>query len=261
MHTIMFVYEWLVVLFLVTEKSDSSTNNTIDCLDNQQCRRKDIICQDGADCYVNCLAGNACTESTVYCPSGPYDCIINSTGNCASCNANVYGSSQVGNLLIIGDGEGPHFPFVNCPSNGGHCNLTQISGRHGWRGSIITTTTTTGLLYIYTGGAYALIDANITCPKRHVGGFENNCIIYVYSGGAAKMRDASIYAIESWTDINITCEDATCGDDGPITMYCTEDYSESCTAPIGLTVIDRCNDTSSICNDYTLMPTSLVKIY
>ena len=258
----MFIYEWLVALFLVTKRGYSYT---FDCLEINECWGQTFNCPDDEICYINCMAGSSCRNSIVNCPDGPYDCIITSNGGCASCTSYVYGSSQGGNLIInAGGGDGPHFPYVTCPSNGGHCNLTQTDGSgHGWGGqSIITTQPTTELLYIHVTGFYALAGASIYCPKRHIGGFENNCIVHVFGGGSRKMQDTKIYAIESFTDIDLRCDSGNCGNnDGRVTMYCTEDYSESCILPLGVTVYDQCEDTSLVCNDYTLMPTSYEYIF
>ena len=182
-----------IVLFLVTKRSYSSTFN---CVSYGACGGRTFECQNGENCYINCLDQYACQNSIVYCPSGPYDCIITSSRLCASWGSYIYGSSRGGNLIINAEsGDGPHFPYVTCPSNGGHCNLTHSSGGHGWGGqSIITAQPTTGLLYIHIGGGgfNALRGGTITCPKRQTAAHQPNCIVNVYGGAWWRMNNLNV---------------------------------------------------------------------
>eukprot|EP01084_Bolivina_argentea_P021822 40565_1 len=161
---------------------------------------------------------------------------------------------------------------ISCPANA-YCNI--ICKKEGGCDSTEIIGTNGTILYVKAfGDGFVLSHAIIRCPVDLISnGHLNQCIIEIddVSGTSTgfeqqNMNAMEIYAIESFTDLTMTCLD-TRGDscfrdevDSRPIIHCTEDYSESCTF---YTVDDtfgnmnqwECVDTANICNDY-ILPTS-----
>eukprot|EP01084_Bolivina_argentea_P191534 329017_1 len=243
----------LTSIIIISIISNVIKSETFDCSTSARCSGS-IICTENEDCYINCIGDYSCNGATVTCPQNAFNCVVVSDGSCASCNAAITGSANGGNLVITADGEGPHFPTVNCP-NGGDCILSQDTGRWAWGAGSEIYAQNAKLLDISVTGHFALRSSSIWCPAKYVGSDDNNCDVHTYGSGYSHMSGLNIYAFESWSDVSLTCDSSSgCGD---ITMHCTTDYSESClvSAPSPKPIINECDDTASVCHGYTLPPT------
>ena len=154
--------------------------------------------------------------------------------------------------------------IIYCPYNA-YCNIIG-HGSHSLDETEIISHDGT-ILNVVASGGDALFGAIIHCPSDIVyRGNNNDCNIHIIGDGheTNMINYLSIYAIESFNDFNLICDDNGyhCFDDlynvRP-KIYCTLDYSENCEINATLSIDNRwqCtnnHNTSNICNDY-LIPT------
>eukprot|EP01084_Bolivina_argentea_P073800 133907_1 len=226
---------YLLALFFTIAETQN-----FDCFGDYSCENKIINCNTTheVDCVVNC--GNE-TEPISAC----YRATIN---------------GGAGNLLINGTGDSCMSAIViNCPVNR-YCNITCYGGDGCYFANILAKSGTK--LNIDASGYKVLKDASITCPPDAVrGGYDgktNQCNIVVHDGDRM-MNYLQIYAVESFHDVNIVCDNILfgCFEDQPAIrpkIHCTENFGSDCEFSFDINGTNwKCiNPPDSICNGYLL---------
>eukprot|EP01083_Nonionella_stella_P182175 654671_1 len=147
------------------------------------------------------------------------------------------------NIYSEGDDRSGHGLTVLCPPNG-HCTIDAGFSWGACETCTITAQPTTTLLHIRARGTRALAGAIITCPQRPSTAV--NCIITsdnaYQSDVLANMR---IYSVQSFTNLHISYT----GNTASATMYCMNDYTESCEVVAYYTTW-KCQENSSPCQNW-----------
>eukprot|EP01084_Bolivina_argentea_P073799 133906_1 len=210
---------------------------------------------------IDCIGRFACQDMIINCnTTHEVDCIVNCAGGGQDACQSATINGGAGNLLINGDGVSSMEGIdINCPVNR-YCNIT-CSGWNGCVGATIRGKTGTKL-NIDASGDGVLSAANITCPIDVIrGGYDgktNQCNIVVHDGDRM-MNYLQIYAVESFHDVNIVCDNILfgCFEDQPAIrpkIHCTENFGSDCEFSFDINGTNwKCiNPPDSICNGYLL---------
>eukprot|EP01083_Nonionella_stella_P020931 58041_1 len=118
----------------------------------------------------------------------------------------------------------------HCPSQD-KCVIncgTNITQKYSCHQTLFTTKSDTTLINITTKGFYSMAESTVFCPANTTPGFSGNCFIYSLEG-KSQISNINIYAIESYHDIYIHCNEHNCYDPAHYpTMFCSDDYTPSC---------------------------------
>eukprot|EP01084_Bolivina_argentea_P127096 224851_1 len=265
---------FFVIIILILCQTVYCQDIVFDCNGQSSCNGYTLDCsKNETDCYINCVGWRACQLTNIYCPDGPYDCYINCDGNSDACRwSNINGGG--GNLMVYsGQWTGVDGTTINCPSNA-YCNIT-CDDTYSCQNMNVTSKTGTVLNINVTGqygAAGALEGASIHCPLDTVfGSNEGLCNIYVDSQRGNVLHGMKIYAVESFSDVNIDCivrprayiEKQCLIDETGFrpTIFCTQDFSQSCEFQLanGNSSSWKCVDSDNICNNYILPTQSPTK--
>eukprot|EP01084_Bolivina_argentea_P182945 315761_1 len=250
------------IIFGVSIVVNAQTPYTIICNKGYQCRYATLRCATNADCLVTCSAKNSCAQSKIYCPSNDYKCQIDCITHNTCLGAKIFGGG--GDLLfqsVYSGYKGQPFTqgIINCPSQK-ECNVTCKSIKACAGDTIKAQTAAVLNIEVYSYNQ-VLKDTIIKCPVDGLRGNSNNCNIYAHTLNLNLdlMPNIKIYAVEAFNDINLICN-GLCFTGIPPKIYCTEDFSESCTMLSANHSSNKweCISNVSICNDYksdTFAPT------
>eukprot|EP01084_Bolivina_argentea_P086194 155798_1 len=207
----------------------SNTTNIIHCFGYQTCLGDMYYCAENKDCYIYCIGRYSCTSSTIFCPTGKYDCGITVAGANAFEHGRIDATSiDGGNLFVLASGQyDMASSVIKCPSNG-DCNVT---GNAHWVFNLFTIIAqpTTKMLHVQATGNMALWKGIVVCENI-------SCIIHVYDGTQA-IQNLRIYSSTSLNNVNLICEGSCWSGMSPTyyypgayypTIYCTEYYQSSC---------------------------------
>eukprot|EP01084_Bolivina_argentea_P058858 107432_1 len=223
------------------------------------CRGKTITCPANEDCVINCGGINVCSNSRLYCPQNDYGCQVFCGGRNACVNVKIYGRG--GNLLVYtasgGTSGTTSIPngVINCPQDK-ECN---VRCRRACTGTKINAQNAAILNVEAVEYHSALGGVTVRCPVNGFRGNSNNCNINGFNknGNLNLMSNMKIYAVESFDDINLQCV-GPCFTGTPPIIYCTEDFSESCSllsSNHSSTKKWECIEDTSVCQHY-LYPTA-----
>ena len=224
--------------------------------------------QPNQDCYILCDGSHGCNTTNpnqFICPSG-YDCILNITADTIDNSLrdqHVYAQNS-NNLTVycdINQGNNCRRNYF-CPiGNNGNCYFYANKGSWNYHHAIIKAENT-NYLYIETHVSAALKSTTIYCPQQYKSGNQNNCIIKVDAvpSGTGPLYQTSIYTLESFTDLTLTCnldKGSICGEG---TINCGIDSCQIIQngTNIATNSIDqwKCGDSSSLCQDLSFSPSS-----
>eukprot|EP01083_Nonionella_stella_P045168 121400_1 len=226
-------FNLFIFLFLMWTLNASVANAfTVQCKEDFECSGEHIQCLDQEDCIVYCDGDMACLHAMINCTSISHPCYV-------ECN----GYDSCSHARII---SGRSDLFVSC--RGWYsCNSVHIDAFEAQSFVAVNTT------------FEDLAHATIQCPRH---GADNDCVIDIWDtwwlpGGWW----LSIYAVNAFRDIELYIDDMDCYLGGECdqypTVFCTENFNESCTMQF-VNGIWKCNDTNSVCNqflDFTSAPT------
>eukprot|EP00121_Abeoforma_whisleri_P007195 Awhi_evm1s6560 len=240
---IIYIFITLTVLVNCIFSSEYNCDNVNSCTGTNFCTANEA-------CIINCVGENACKDATFYCPNN-YDCDITSDGSSAMNSARVYGGDKGDLTLLCNQQECFAYGRLYCPSSA-HCNITSSVGHFNFGHSYVYAQNSKSLT-MYSEANWGFGYADIYCPYSLEAGPQNNC--HVTTENAQNMLvNTKFFAVESFVDLDLTCEGGT-GCDGGV-IYCTDNYSSDCTIKlaVGSNNSWECTDSTAVCHDLMLDP-------
>eukprot|EP01083_Nonionella_stella_P126778 383965_1 len=233
----------------------------LDCNINSKCNWDRYTCAALDECRIDCEGTHVCDYAYFNCPDN-YDCYVNMHGADASLYTGITGGNN-GSLYVECFGsESCDNTDITCPSFG-DCVVTTSGGASLYYSDVRTNENTNTLSITSATGGSSITGTKIYCPPKYESGPQHNCIINI-SGGTGMISNIKIYALESFTDLSLTCDYVTLSDCW--TTYQPELICGPTSNPISsckITVVNgtnnqwRCRDedAQSYCQDLTFAPT------
>eukprot|EP01083_Nonionella_stella_P222071 792769_1 len=208
-----------------------------------------LHCSNDAHCHVTCSGAHTCSSSTIYCPDF-HQCHINVT-NADPADSHNWGMS-FGHILGGTGGD----VMVSIDQNWGFAYGTLNASNSKY-------------LNVQVHKQTPLRASHIYCPQTMSSGAQNNCVVYAANGWGL-LYDASFYAVESFIDLNITCdwkpslpytmfEQCSGWSDGhKPSMHCGLPYDRSqCVMDLVPNTTNNwsCVNASQLCQSWTFEPT------
>ena len=230
---------------------DHSETSLINCSDYAACQNQyievgskatlNVHCEDQLSCLNGAIDFNASDDTSLSMSChGKHACSgFNITGGLRgeiilSCgeNGNYSNEGDCMRMDIKGGSDGSM--RMDCHSNHS-CFYTKIDARDAsW-------------LYVFDcSQSKSCRGLTVWCPQNEDG--EKKCVME----GGNHLQPDKMYAVNSWDDIRLITPNKTDWSNG--TMYCTEDYSESC--HFGGNNKWQCDNSSSTCHTVTAAPTT-----
>eukprot|EP01083_Nonionella_stella_P156637 507464_1 len=213
------------------------------------CSDTTFHCSNDAHCHLTCSGASSCRSSTIHCPDF-HECHINVTNADPTDDLN-WGMS---NSHIIGGTDGDVTVSIDQSRGFWHSTLNASDSKY---------------LNLQVYNRLPLDDSNIYCPQTMSSGAQNNCVVYAANGWGL-LYDASFYAVESFIDLNITCdwkpslpytmfEQCSGWSDGhKPSMHCGLPYDRSqCVIDLVPNTTNNwnCANVSQLCQSWTFEPT------
>eukprot|EP01084_Bolivina_argentea_P104130 186485_1 len=252
-------WQGVYLILFSSIKSISGQSSNFNCHSSNLCNGTNFTCLPGAHCYINCNGYEVCTLSTWNCPDN-YDCHVTANGNARAMSDATVNGGYGGNLFLECGGPSSHACYrenINCPTNG-YCNLSATTGGSStfWTANIHAENSTQLNMYSNAVNS-AFAKANIYCPISRGTELETNCNIKV-EGGASNMLDGTeIHSVKSFTELSLICKYTSNNltECGIPRMRCTQSYTSECAMLLQSGYDDWiCQDTSGLCDNYTLNP-------
>eukprot|EP01083_Nonionella_stella_P309156 1093752_1 len=149
------------------------------------CSDTTFHCSNDAHCHLTCSGASSCRSSTIHCPDF-HECHINVTNADPTDDLN-WGMS---NSHIIGGTDGDVTVSIDQSRGFWHSTLNASDSKY---------------LNLQVYNRLPLDDSNIYCPQTMSSGAQNNCVVNA-ANGYGLLHKASFYAVESFVDLNITCD-------------------------------------------------------
>ena len=199
-----------------------------------QFRRGEIYCGSNGKCNLNCMGQLSCMNAKI--------------------NAD---SSNDTNITLIANGENAFYSGDLIGSKGNSVIMIECNDNYACKQSLIRSDLSSKLTII-GNGTEILKSAKIYCPNNY---HYKDITCHIIVSGMGVIDSIDIYVAESFHDLylNIDTIQVFQDNDDPI-LHCMTDYDQQCVLKQITHNSWKCNDISSICQDYrypTEAPTNM----